>query len=252
MADFTHAKLLKSVAELAQLPPPTGREVAFAGRSNAGKSSAINAVTGRRRLAFVARQPGKTRLIQLFDVGSERYLVDLPGYGYARVSESMRRDWQRLVDAYLAQRTSLHGLVLIMDVRHPLTVLDRRLLAWVAPRRLPIHILLTKADKLSRGQALNRLHAVEKALQQESADCTVQLFSSLAGSGVETARDRIGSWLGLPTGEESGPQNKNPRLKGSKAGGKNALIGIKAPAQGGEAGDDAKHRLRNQTAGSGG
>jgi GTP-binding protein len=147
----------------------------------------------------------------------------------------------------LAQRESLHGLILIMDVRHPLTVLDQRLLAWVAPRRLPIHILLTKADKLSRGHALNRLQAVEKSLAETGTGCSVQLFSSHDGSGVEAARGRIAAWLQLPANEKTGAQNKNPRLKGSKAGGKNALIGIKAPAQGGEAGDDAEHRLGNQT-----
>jgi GTP-binding protein len=247
MAVFAQARLLTSIAELGQLPSSGGREVAFAGRSNAGKSSAINALTGRRRLAYVARQPGKTRTIQLFEVAPERYLVDLPGYGYARVSASMRRDWGRLVDAYLAQRESLYGLVLIMDVRHPLTPLDQRLLGWIAPRKLPIHILLTKADKLSRGAASQQLRTVEKSLPGPEGRFTVQLYSSLTGSGVERAREVIAGWLQLPALETTEPKNKNPRLKGSKAGGKNALIGIKAPAQGGEAGDDAKHRLRNQT-----
>ncbi len=156
MSVFDHAKLLRTVAELDQLPLPSGREVAFAGRSNAGKSSAINAITRRKRLAYVARQPGKTRTIQLYEVSPERFLVDLPGYGYARVSESVRKQWGRLVDGYLAQRAALQGLILIMDVRHPLTPLDRHLLAWFAPRGIPVHILLTKADKLSRNQARAR------------------------------------------------------------------------------------------------
>jgi GTP-binding protein len=241
MSVFDHARLLRTVAELSQLPPASGREVAFAGRSNAGKSSAINAITRRRKLAYVARQPGKTRTIQLFEVAPERFLVDLPGYGYARVSESMRRQWGRLVDGYLAQRESLQGLVLIMDVRHPLTPLDEHLLAWFAPRRVPVHILLTKADKLSRGQALASLRRVRQWAGTAPIAASAQLFSSLTGSGVDAARAVIADWLAVSVPvsiEKAGAQNKNPRLKGSKAGGKNALIGIKAPAQGGEAGDD--------------
>lgn len=241
MSVFEQARLLRTVAELSQLPPPSGREVAFAGRSNAGKSSAINALTRRRRLAYVARQPGKTRTIQLFEVAAERYLVDLPGYGYARVSESLRRQWGKLVDGYLATRESLQGLVLIMDVRHPLTPLDEQLLAWFAPRALPVHILLTKADKLSRNQARATLDRVTQWTKSAGMQCSVQLFSSHVPSGVEEAREVIAGWLDLPLPqprEKPKPENKNPRLKGSKAGGKNALIGIKAPAQGGEAGDD--------------
>ena len=241
MTVFDQARLLRTVAELSQLPPESGREVAFAGRSNAGKSSAINALTRRRRLAYVARQPGKTRTIQLFEVAPERFLVDLPGYGYARVSESLRRQWGQLVDGYLAQREALQGLVLIMDVRHPLTPLDRQLLAWFAPRRRPVHMLLTKADKLSRNQAMAALRQVEQWAATSGTMCSVQLFSSLAATGVDCARAVVAGWLDLPVGqpiEKAQAQNKNPRLKGSKAGGKNALIGIKAPAQGGEAGDD--------------
>jgi GTP-binding protein len=238
---FEQAKLLRTVAELQQLPPPSGREVAFAGRSNAGKSSAINALTRRKRLAYVARQPGKTRTIQLFEIAPERLLVDLPGYGYARVSETLRRQWGRLVDGYLATRESLQGLVLIMDVRHPLTALDQHLLAWFAPRRLPVHILLSKADKLSRHQAIASLRRVEQWGHSSGMACSAQLFSSPAAIGVESAQEVVAGWLGIemPVGaNKTGAQNKNPRLKGSKAGGKNALIGIKAPAQGGEAGDD--------------
>jgi GTP-binding protein len=220
---FDQAKLLRTVAELDQLPPPSGREVAFAGRSNAGKSSAINALTRRKRLAYVARQPGKTRTIQLFEVAPERLLVDLPGYGYARVSESVRRQWGRLVDGYLATRESLQGLVLIMDVRHPLTTLDQHLLAWFAPRRLPVHVLLTKADKLSRGQAITTLRRVEQWAQGSGMACSAQLFSSSAATGVEPAQQVIAHWLDIeiPIGaHETDAQNKNPRLKGSKAGGK--------------------------------
>ncbi|MCC7082912.1 MAG: YihA family ribosome biogenesis GTP-binding protein [Burkholderiales bacterium] len=241
MTAFDHARLLCTAADLNQLPPESGREVAFAGRSNAGKSSAINTLTRRRRLAYVARQPGKTRTIQLFELAPERLLVDLPGYGYARVGESLRRRWGRLVDAYLAQRAALQGLVLVVDIRHPLTPLDRQLLAWFAPRDLPVHILATKADKISRSQALLALRRIEQWAGTSGMRCSVQLFSSHAGIGVDEARAVIARWLDLPDDRslrEVGSQNKNPRLKGSKAGGKNALIGIKAPAQGGEAGDD--------------
>jgi len=238
MIAFNHAKLLRSAAELSQLPPPDGAEVAFAGRSNAGKSSAINALTHRRRLAFVARKPGKTRLIQLFELGEGRYLVDLPGYGYAQVAESTRRQWGRLVDGYLAQRGALKGLILVMDARHPLTPLDEHLLDWFIPRGLPVHVLLTKSDKLTRSQASMVLRKVRSALAQRPGDCTAQLYSSSHRTGVEEAQLVVARWLGLPLPEQSDDKNKNPRLKGSKAGGESALIGIKAPAQGGEAGDD--------------
>jgi GTP-binding protein len=240
MSLFSQVKLFRTVAQLDQLPAESIAEVAFAGRSNAGKSSAINAITNRRRLAFVARQPGKTRLIQMFEVQPGRCLVDLPGYGYAKVDEATRRKWARLVDQYLRERDRLRGLVLIMDVRHPLTPLDQHLLQWFAPRRLPIHILLTKADKLSRSQAATTLRRFREQLSASGIDCSVQLFSSQTHAGVEEVQEVVARWLELEVRAAEAPvaQNKNPRLKGSKAGGKNALIGIKAPAQGGEAGDD--------------
>jgi GTP-binding protein len=234
---FNTAKLAISVAELQQLPAESLAEVAVAGRSNAGKSSAINALTQRRKLAFVARQPGKTRLIHLFELRPGRYLVDLPGYGYARVDQATRRRWHQLVDAYLRQRQALRGLLLIMDVRHPLMPLDRQLLEWFLPRRLPVHVLLTKADKLSRSQAGAALAQFRHLVAREGWVCTAQLFSSHDSRGVDEAREIIAAWLGLPDATTAAA-NKNPRLKGSKAGGENALIGIKAPAQGGEAGDD--------------
>jgi GTP-binding protein len=235
---FNTAKLALSVAELQQLPAGECAEVAVAGRSNAGKSSAINAITGRRKLAYVARQPGKTRLIQLFELTPGRYLVDLPGYGYARVDQATRRRWGQLVDRYLRERDGLRGLILIMDVRHPLTPLDRQLLEWFLPRQLPVHILLTKSDKLSRAQAGVALQGLKGTLAERGWPCTVQLFSSHARTGVEQCRELIARWLDLPAPATTPAQNKNPRLKGSKAGGESALIGIKAPAQGGEAGDD--------------
>ncbi len=240
MSIFSQAKLFRTVAQLDQLPEQSDAEVAFAGRSNAGKSSAINAITNRRRLAFVARQPGKTRLIQMFEVQPGRCLVDLPGYGYAKVDEATRRKWVRLVDQYLRERKELRGLVLIMDVRHPLTPIDRYLLDWFAPRGLPIHILLTKSDKLSRAQAAIALRQFNARMAALKIAYSVQLFSSHTHVGVEEVQHIVARWLDLPEAPSKKPDipNKNPRLKGSKAGGKNALIGIKAPAQGGEAGDD--------------
>ena len=233
------AKLALSVAELTQLPAEAQAEVAFAGRSNAGKSSAINALTNRRKLAFVAREPGKTRMLQLFEVVPSKYIVDLPGYGYARVGKATRRQWSQLVDSYLRQRQVLKGLIMIMDVRHPLTPLDRHLLDWFLPRAVPMHILLTKADKLSRSQASAALAQLQRTLAAESLTCSAQLFSSQTRMGVDEAQAMVLKWLELPASvAKQTPPNKNPRLKGSKAGGGNALIGIKAPAQGGEAGDD--------------
>ncbi len=223
MNRFTQATLALTVAELVQLPPPTGLEVAFAGRSNAGKSSAINALTNRHRLAFVARRPGKTRTIQFYRLAPERYLVDLPGYGYARVSDVIHEQWERLLEGYLLRRRSLVGLILIMDSRHPLTPLDEQLLGWLLPRRLPVHILLTKADKLSRSTAIATLNQVLRRVAQSGFACSAQLFSSRRRDGVEFAQDVIGRWLGLSEPEltrlPAENPNKNPRLKGSKAGG---------------------------------
>jgi GTP-binding protein len=193
MTLFNRAVYATSAATLAQLPHSL-REVAFAGRSNAGKSSAINTLARHNRLAFVSKTPGRTQLINFFDVGGGRFIVDLPGYGYAKVPPEMRARWERVLSAYLESRESLAGLVLIMDARHPLTPLDWQMLNWFTPRGLPVHILLTKADKLSRGAASKTLRQVRtelKAYPQVSA----QLFSSLAKQGIEEAEAVIGGWL---------------------------------------------------------
>jgi GTP-binding protein len=182
-----------SAATLDQLPA-SRIEVAFAGRSNAGKSSAINALAGHKRLAFVSKTPGRTQLINFFSVDEGRFVVDLPGYGYAKVPPEVRERWERVLSAYLQGREALAGLVLIMDIRHPLTPLDRRMLDWFLPRGLPVHILLTKADKLSRGAAHKTLQAVRSALK-DAPLVSVQLFSSLARQGVEEAEGVIVNWL---------------------------------------------------------
>jgi GTP-binding protein len=192
---FQNATFYISAHHLSDLPPPVGIEVAFAGRSNAGKSSALNTLANHNRLAYVSKQPGRTQLINFFSLGNDRFLVDLPGYGYAKVPASMRAHWQMTLSKYLSHRSTLNGLVLVMDCRHPLTPLDRQMLDWFAPSGRPIHVLLTKSDKLSRSSANQTLQAVKKELQTTWGNCTIQLFSSLKKQGVEEAETVIGAWL---------------------------------------------------------
>ena len=191
--DFRHTRFLTSAADLGGLPPDQGREVAFAGRSNAGKSSALNAITGVSGLARVSKTPGRTRLLNLFTVEGELRLVDLPGYGYAKVPEAERLRWGQLLEGYLTGRRCLTGLMLIMDVRHPLTDFDQQLLAFTGPLSLRVHILLSKSDKLGRGAAQKSLAAVKRGLQGRTS---VQLFSAHSGDGVEDAQQVLAGWLG--------------------------------------------------------
>ena len=184
MASATYAL---SVHDPRELPPPGVPEIAFAGRSNAGKSSAINALAGKRRLAFVSKAPGRTQLINFFSLGGRAYLVDLPGYGYAGVPQAMREHWKHLVGTYVSGRASLAGVVVVMDVRHPLTDLDRMLLDGLEAAGRPAHVLLTKADKLSRQAALAALGKVRRLLAARYPRATVQLFSSLKREGVAEA-----------------------------------------------------------------
>lgn len=195
---FRNAAYFASAHYLRDLPPATGREIAFAGRSNAGKSSAINTLADHNRLAFVSKQPGRTQLINFFSLGEEKYLVDLPGYGYAKVPEAMRAHWQQVLAAYLSERFSLHGLVLVMDARHPLQSLDWQMLNWFLPTGKPVHILLTKSDKQSKNDALKTLRSVKAELAQFNNTITVQLFSSLKKQGVDEADAVIGAWLNPP------------------------------------------------------
>ncbi len=190
--DLRQARFLKSANHARDLPPDAGAEVAFAGRSNAGKSSAINAITGQRGLARTSKTPGRTQLINLFELDSERRLVDLPGYGFARVPVAVKRHWQALLESYLTERECLRGLVLMMDIRHPLTDFDRQMLAWMQPTGVAVHILLTKADKLSRGAGQKVLHQVRRELGDTA---TVQIFSALKNEGVDTARAHLAAWL---------------------------------------------------------
>jgi GTP-binding protein len=195
MALFQEAQFFISADKLTDLPPPSGIEIAFAGRSNSGKSSAINTLANRNRLAFVSKTPGRTQLINFFSLGNDRFLVDLPGYGYAKVPEAMRTHWQSVLSRYLMERESLYGLVLIMDARHPLTPLDHQMLNWFIPTCKPVHVLLTKADKLSKQQATTTLRTVRAELERTYPNCTVQLFSSLKRIGLDEAEAMIGKWL---------------------------------------------------------
>lgn len=187
-----------SAPTLALCPPDVGYEVAFAGRSNAGKSSAINTLTRQRQLARASKTPGRTQLINFFQLDEDRRLVDLPGYGYAKVPEAMKLAWQRHLSHYLRERGCLRGLVLLMDVRHPLTTYDRNMLEWAQERTLPVHILLTKCDKLSRGAASKALLAVRQTLKQEGSIASVQLFSSLHRIGLDEAALQLADWLQMP------------------------------------------------------
>jgi GTP-binding protein len=200
---FRHANFEISIARPQDLPQAMGPEIAFAGRSNAGKSSAINTLVGHNRLAFVSKTPGRTQLINIFRLPSGTALVDLPGYGYAQVPEAVRKQWVHLLEVYLTSRQSLVGLVLIMDSRHPLTPLDIQMIEWFVPTGRPIHVLLTKSDKLTRGPAMQTLAKVKSALSAWGDQITVQLFSSLKKTGIDEAEKAVAAWF-EPADEEVG------------------------------------------------
>ncbi len=180
-----------------QLPADQGYEVAFAGRSNAGKSSALNVITGVRSLARTSKTPGRTREINFFAVDAMRRLVDLPGYGYAKVPAAMQRQWAETVDRYLETRSSLRGIVLVMDVRHPFTHFDQRLMAWATAAAMPVHLLLTKADKLSAGRAKTTLLSARQHVADNPETMSAQLFSALKRTGVEQMHAQLAEWLDL-------------------------------------------------------
>ena len=206
---FTKAYFTKSAPSIRECPPETGAEVAFAGRSNAGKSSAINALTNQK-LARTSKTPGRTQLINFFNVGESQLLVDLPGYGYAKVSREQKDKWQRDLSEYLQKRQCLKGLILLMDIRHPLQEFDTTMLDWAIRGNMPVHILLTKADKLSRMQANNSLFAVQKQLKQARLDqlVSIQCFSALKYAGLDELKAKLQSWLAPEQEliEESDPQ----------------------------------------------
>ena len=195
------AQFLKSAGSLRDMPADSGWEVAFAGRSNAGKSSALNALCAHKGLARVSKTPGRTQLLNVFTIDDERRLVDLPGYGYAKVPIGVRDQWRGMVDGYLRSREALKGLILIMDSRHPLKDFDRQMLDYAEAIAKPCHVLLTKADKLSRNEATRTLNEVRKDLGADgSADArlSVQLFSATAKTGLDEARGVVARWLAVP------------------------------------------------------
>lgn len=194
---YSKAVFLKSAAKVMQLPEDSGYEVAFAGRSNAGKSSALNCLTGIKGLARTSKTPGRTQLINLFNLDDERRLVDLPGYGYAKVALQVKMEWQKHLAHYLDVRKSLKGLVLLMDIRHPLKDLDQMMIDWSLNRELPVHILLTKSDKLSRSEVKNTVLKVRRHYDLAEHLVTVQAFSSSKKEGVAELIALLNQWFAL-------------------------------------------------------
>ena len=195
---FQSAEFITSAPSLKQCPDDVGCEVAFAGRSNAGKSSAINTLTRNKNLARTSKTPGRTQMINFFQLGEDQRLVDLPGYGYAKVPVAMKAQWDRHMAEYLQARKSLGGLILLMDIRHPLQDYDRQMLNWAAQAGLPVHILLTKSDKLKRGPVQSTLLKVESFLREMDPGITlltVQTFSSLKKLGLPELEAQLNHWL---------------------------------------------------------
>jgi GTP-binding protein len=205
LSSIQQARFLLSAAATKDFPPEAGPELAFAGRSNVGKSSAINALAGRRRLAFSSKTPGRTQTINFFALGDAGRLADLPGYGYAKVPQALRASWDALIGGYLSGRRSLAGIVVLMDARHPLTPNDRNFLEWLRPVNAPRLVLLSKADKLSRAEQAKALAQTRTALDRAAMTSKVVLFSSQSGEGVEETRALLDAWLG----------NKKPPEKGN-------------------------------------
>lgn len=195
---FGDCRYALSVHDPRKLPPPSAPEIAFVGRSNAGKSSALNALTSQRRLAFVSKTPGRTQLINFFAIGEAAFLVDLPGYGFAGVPRAVREHWGALVGDYVRDRPSLAGIMLAMDIRHPLTPADRDFLAWLKPTQKRVHVLLTKADKLSTQGAHRALAQARKGLDEAYPGATAQLFSALRKTGIDEARGQLNAWAETP------------------------------------------------------
>ena len=232
MSIFRSAVFSTTVANLNDLPTDSLREVAFAGRSNAGKSSAINTLANHTRLAFVSKTPGRTQHLNFFTIEDGKYFVDLPGYGFAKAPEEIRAQWEGLLAPYLRYRLPLVGLVLIMDSRHPLTELDLQMLEWFAQTGKPIHVLLSKADKLTRQEQAVALREVGDVLSRIGERCTLQLFSSLKRSGVEEAEAVLGSWLEMAPKKDALPPTglrteKVARAKNRKAMGWSARSAVK-------------------------
>jgi len=200
---YQKLEYLLTAHKLGHCPEDSGVEIVFAGRSNAGKSSAINAIAGRRGLARTSKTPGRTRQLIYFECGPQARVVDLPGYGYAKVAADVQLQWHKVLDRYFRERQSLAGLVLVVDIRRRLTELDRQMLDWCRASSVPVHILLTKADKLSKGAASQGLQQVRAEMEADELTVTAQLFSATRGTGVEEAREFLGKWLN--SGQKKAP-----------------------------------------------
>ena len=193
--NFQLAEFLTSASKVSQCPLDEGWEVAFAGRSNAGKSSAINSLTQNKKLARTSKTPGRTQLLNFFSLSDQQRLVDLPGYGFAKVPKSVKDAWIKQLEGYLQQRQSLRGLILLMDVRHPLQPFDEQMLGWAVAASMPVHILMTKADKLKKGPAKSAMLQVRAKTQQHSELVSVQLFSALKHTGHKELIAVLNAWL---------------------------------------------------------
>ena len=208
--NYASASFVTSAPDITKLPPDTGIEIAFAGRSNAGKSSALNTLTRQKSLARTSKTPGRTQLINYFQIGElPLALVDLPGYGFAKVPLAVKNEWQRELDNYLQNRDALIGLVLLMDIRHPLKEFDNAMIQWAKRSEMPLHILLTKADKLKRGPAQSALLQVRKAVSSLGKLVSVQTYSSLNGEGTDELQKRLNSWL-LPPEDVAAETEETP------------------------------------------
>ncbi|HBA32706.1 MAG TPA: YihA family ribosome biogenesis GTP-binding protein [Gammaproteobacteria bacterium] len=192
---YFRTQFLTSAHKLSQLPPDTGVEIAFAGRSNSGKSSAINTITQTRNLARSSKTPGRTQLLNYFEVLEQRYIVDLPGYGYAKVPQQSRQHWSKTLGAYIQARSALQCVVIVMDARRPLTGNDWQMIDWCLGAGVNLHCLLTKADKLNRSNAAKALLETQAALEKAGVEATLQLFSSLKKQGIDDAHELLDMWL---------------------------------------------------------
>ncbi len=192
---YHQAKFMLSASKVTEAPEDQGKEVAFAGRSNAGKSSALNTLTRQNSLARISKTPGRTQLLNFFEIDEQRKFVDLPGYGYAKVPLAVKKQWHKMMETYLQERNALCGIVLVTDVRHPLTEFDLQMIEWCEYAKLPLHMLLTKADKLNYGAAKNTLLKVQKELQERNVEITLQLFSSLKKTGIDDVHKVLDLWF---------------------------------------------------------
>jgi len=192
--NYQQVKFIQSIADLTSLPQDIGIEIAFAGRSNAGKSSAINAITGIKSLAKISKTPGRTQLINFFAVATNKFLVDLPGYGYAKVAVTNKKYWQQILHQYLTNRKSLRGIILVMDIRQPLKITDIQMIEYSLFQQLPLHILLTKADKITRNLANNTLLTVQNSLKKYADVISIQKFSAVTKEGLTEVRTKLDVW----------------------------------------------------------